>query len=123
MTLDLIRTCQWPGPWCMRAALNRVRSLTAWWCPGRSSTFALPCYGGWVSLRSTHPTKYRLTGKPFRTSSTLPRRLKVTEHAGAQLGLLFGRPGAKALAGFHAEFALCDELFQIRRRIGSRIDR
>src|SRR5215471_7336023 len=48
-------------------------------------------------------------------SFTLPRRLEVPQHAGAQLDLLLQRPGAKALAGFHADLALRDELFQIRR--------
>src|SRR5262249_14672505 len=50
-----------------------------------------------------------------RKSPALPRRLEVTEHAGAQLGLLLGCPGAKAFASFHSELALGDELFQVRR--------
>src|SRR5262245_49882225 len=48
-----------------------------------------------------------------RKSPALPRRLEVTEHAGAQLGLLLGCPGAKAFASFHSELALGDELFQV----------
>src|SRR5215831_18223789 len=56
-------------------------------------------------------------------SSAPPRGFEVPEHAGAQLGLLLRRPSAKAFASFDAELALCNELFEIRRRAGPRVDR
>src|ERR1700754_911394 len=46
----------------------------------------------------------------------------MPQHASPQLGLLRWRPGTKTLAGFHAELAVGDELFEIGRWAGPRLD-
>jgi aconitate decarboxylase len=54
---------------------------------------------------------------------TMMRLDEMLHDLGAERGLFFGTPLAKTLARFEAEFAVCDELFQIGRRPGTAIDR
>jgi isoquinoline 1-oxidoreductase subunit beta len=98
---------------CPRGAARRLPSMGWRACAGaaRSGLAGKSPRPGMTMLSRVSP------------STALPRRPEMPQHAAAQLGLLFGCPGSEAFAGLHAELALSDELFKIRRRARSRVDR
>src|SRR6266849_687501 len=131
-----------PSPRMVGALYHSHGSTRAHRCDGRRVKRALqhalppPLWGrvgvggraagrGLAPLLDPHPRPLPTRGRGgARRMSFVPaRRFQVSEHAGAQLGLLLGRPGAKAFARFHAELALRNELFQIGRRARPRVDR